>query len=123
MQPEDSVEVRLWVALSLNFLACNTGWWPVIIHNLLQLLSRSFLSGRVPTGNRGNTQEQSKEAFFTQEFIPHLKGQGRTLQQRWSRPDPKGPRGERVPEHGRKRSVEHSTLGTQETGSVSQLTL
>ena len=68
-QPEHLVKVRLWVFLSLNFLACNPGWWPVRVHNLLQLLIRSFLPGRVPTGNIRNIQEQSKRASLLRDSL------------------------------------------------------
>lgn len=92
VQPEHLVKVRLWVFLSLSFLACNTGWRPVRVHNLLQLLIRSFLPGRVPMGNIYATFKNSPRGFFYWEIHPNLKGQCRNFQQQWSHPDPKGPR-------------------------------
>lgn len=78
VQPEHLVKVRLWVFLSLNFLACNTGWWPVRVHNLLQLRIRSFLPGKVPTGNTCNTQEQSKRASLLRDSFQGSRDNART---------------------------------------------
>ena len=123
VQPEHLVKVRLWVFLSLSFLACNTGWRPVRVHNLLQLLIRSFLPGRVPMGNIYATFKNSPRGLLYWEIHSKPQGTMQELPTTVKPPRSQGTKEQWVPKHRRKHShMEHATLGTWGTGSVAQLT-